>query len=720
VRFPVCALLTGAVLMAQQSATAPAAAQPKAPAKGQPSAIVTVPSYKSLKFGPAPQVKIPEIPNFTLANGMRVYLLENHELPLVSGFALVRTGNLFDPKDKIGLAELTGNVMRTGGTKSKTSEQLDEQLENIAASVESSIGESSGRVGFSALKENTDEVLAVFLDILTNPEFRQDKLDLVKSQIKSGISRRNDEAGEILSRSFAEVVYGRNNPYAWRMEYAHIDNVHRDDLIAFYKRYFFPSNIILAVQGDFVTAEMRAKLEKLFDGWTVKQEPVPPFPPVTAKPAPGVYLAAKQDVTQTSFALGHLGGELRDPNFPALSVMSDILGGSFSGRLFKNVRTKLGLAYSISGGWGATFDHPGLFEVSGSTKSSSTVDTIQAALAEVNKIRASEVTDQELDTAKQSVLNSFVFFFDSPSKTLTRVVTYDYYNYPKDFIFQYQKGVQAVTKADVLRVAKQYLHPENISIVAVGKPSDFVKPLTTLGPVKEIDLSIPEPGEKPSTATKSDSASLEKGRKLLQRAQQAAGGVDKLAAIKDYTQSVQASINTPQGSMQAKQTNQWTKAGAYRQSQELPFGKMVAFYDGKTNWLASPQGTMEMPPQVLRQIQGEKMRSFVELMLADTNPNLTVNAVADDAVEIAPKQGEPVRVEFDPQTGLPARYRYQSMGMQGPSSVVSNLSDWREVGGIRLPYKVIVEQGGKKFAEATVSEWKLNGGLTGEELSKKP
>ena len=429
---------------------------------------------------------------------MRVYLLENHELPLVSGFALVRTGNLFDPKDKVGLAELTGNVMRTGGTKSKTSEQLDEQLENMAASVEASIGESSGRVGFSALKENTDEVLAVFQDVLTNPEFRQDKIDLVKSQIKSGISRRNDEAGEILSRSFAEVVYGRDNPYAWRMEYQHIDNIHRDDLIAFYKRYFFPSNIILAVQGDFVTADMRAKLEKLFDGWTVKQEPVPPFPPVTAKPAPGVYLASKQDVTQTSFALGHLGGELRDPNFPALSVMSNILGGSFSGRLFKNVRTRLGLAYSISGGWGATFDHPGLFEVSGSTKSSSTVDTIQAALNEVNKMRTSDVTDQELDTAKQSVLNSFVFFFDSPSKTLTRVITYDYYGYPKDFIFQYQKGVQAVTKADVLRVAKQYLKPENISIVAVGKPSDFGKPLTTLGPVKEIDLSIPEPGAKPS------------------------------------------------------------------------------------------------------------------------------------------------------------------------------------------------------------------------------
>jgi zinc protease len=699
--------------------TAPAPAVVKAPAKGQVTtkADVTVPSYKSLKFGTPPAVKVPDVPMFTLPNGMKVYLLENHELPLVSGFALIRTGNLFDPKDKVGLAELTGTVMRSGGTKSKTGEQLDEQLENVAASVETSIGESSGRVGFNALKDNVDEVLAMFQDVMLNPEFRQDKVDLAKSQVRSSISRRNDEPGSIMNRSFSEIVYGRDNSYGWRMEYEHIDNIKRDDLVAFYKRYFFPSNIILAVQGDFSTPEMRAKLEKLFGGWNAKQEPVPAFPPVTARPAPGVYLATKNDVTQTNFALGHLGGELKDPNYAALSVMSDILGGGFSGRLFRNVRTKLGLAYSVGGGWGATYDHPGLFEINGSTKSASTVDTIQAALSEVNKIRTAEVTDQELETSKQSVLNSFVFFFDSPGKTLNRVMTYEYYGYPKDFIFQYQKGVQAVTKADVLRVAKQYLKPEDITIVAVGKPADFGKPLTALGPVKEIDVSIPD-SKKPA-APKPDSGSLGRGRTLLQRMQQALGGADKLAAVKDSTQVVQASLNTPQGSMKATQTNQWLSTGVFRQTQELPFGKVHAFYDGKSNWLASPQGVMEMPPPVLRQMQGERMRSFFELMLADRKPELTINAIADNALEVSSKQGDSVRIDLD-ASGLPVKYSYQSMGMQGPTAVVSTLSDWREVNGIRLPFKAVIEQGGKTFAEATVSDWKLNTGLTAEELSKKP
>ena len=649
---------------------------------------------------------------------MKVFLLENHELPLINGFVLVRTGNLFDPKDKIGLAELTGVVMRSGGTKTKTGEQLDEQLESIAASVETGIGETNGRVGFSALKENVDEVLAVFQDVLTNPEFREDKLALAKSQVRSGISRRNDEAGDIMNRAFAEVVYGRDNPYGWRMEYEHIDRIQRADLIAFYQRYFFPSNMILAVQGDFSTADMRAKLDKIFGGWNYKQEAVPPFPPVAAKPAPGVYLAPKQDVTQTSFVLGHLGGVMKDPNMPALSVMSDILGGGFSSRLFKEVRTRMGLAYSIGGGWGSNYGHPGLFQISGSTKSQSTVDSIQAALAEVNKIRTVEVTDQELDTAKQSVLNSFVFNFDSPSKTLSRMITYEYFGYPKDFIFQYQKGVQAVTKADVLRVAKEYLKPEAISIVAVGKPSDFGKPLTTLGEVKQIDLSIPEPSKGPAPAT--DSASVSRGRALLQKAQQALGGADKLAAVKDYTQKVDATFTSPQGEMKASQTNQWLQSGTFRQLQELPFGKVIAFYDGKANWIVTPQGQMEMPPPVLRQMQGERMRSFFALMLADRNPDMTLTAVGDNAVTVANKEGDSVRVTFDAATGLPSQLQYASMGPQGPAEVVLSLSDWKEVSGIRLPHKFVIEQGGQKFADATVTGWTLNGGLSAEELSKKP
>ena len=458
---------------------------------GAQGARAPIPSVQDLKFPPLRPIKIPDVEMVTLPNGMKLYLLEDHELPVVNGSARIRTGNLFDPPDKIGLATLTGTVMRTGGTRAKTGDQLDQELENIAASVESRIDETSGTVSFSALKENTREVLGVFHDVLTDPQFRQDRLDLAKSQMHSSIARRNDDAHGVVEREFSELVYGRDNPYGWRIENATVDRIGRDDLISFYRRYFFPANVMLAVWGDFNAAEMKKQIEDLFAGWTVTQPTVPAFPAVPKTPAPGLYLAVKTDVTQTFFAMGHLGGILRDPNYPALEVMADILGGGFRSRLFQRVRTRMGNAYEIEADWGATYDHPGIFEITGSTKSASTVETIQAIQEEVAQIRTSEVTDDELTTAKQTALNSLVFAFDTKTKTLARILTYEYFGYPKDFIQQYQKALATVTKADVLRVAKEHLMPSAFTIVTVGNPQEFGKPLDTLGPVKTIDLTIP-------------------------------------------------------------------------------------------------------------------------------------------------------------------------------------------------------------------------------------
>lgn len=453
-----------------------------------------VPAVKDLKFPPLRPIQIPNVESVTLPNGMKLYLLEDHELPVVNGTARIRTGNLFDPPDKIGLATVTGMVMRTGGTQDKTGDQLDQQLENIAASVESSIGESNGTISFSALKENTNEVLGAFHDVLTRPEFRQDKIELAKGQLRSGIARRNDDAHGISQREFSDLAYGKDTPYGWQMEHSTLDRISRDDLVGFYSRYVFPANVMLAVWGDFNAAEMKNKIEELFASWKVTQPPVPAFPPVRNTAAPGVYLAVKKDVTQTFFTIGHLGGDLRDKDYPALEIMSDILGGGFRSRLFQRVRTRMGDAYDIEADWGANYDHPGLFEISGSTKSASTVETIKAIQEEVEKLRTSEVTDEELNTAKQSSLNSLVFAYDTKAKTLGRVLTYEYYGYPKDFIQQYQKALAAVTKADILRVAKERLKPGNFTVVAVGNPQDFGTPLQALGgTVKPIDLTIPPP-----------------------------------------------------------------------------------------------------------------------------------------------------------------------------------------------------------------------------------
>jgi zinc protease len=700
-------------------------------------------SWKDLKFPALKPIQLPKIEEATLPNGMKVYLLENHELPLVRGLALVRTGNLFDPADKVGLADITGSLMRSGGTASKTGNQIDEELENIAATVESQIGESYGSVSFSTLKERTDEVLATFHDVLTAPAFREERLELIKNQLRSGISRRNDDAHGIAQREFSDAIYGSNTPYGWRMEYATLDKIQRPDIAAFYKRYFFPANVILAVQGDFSAPEMKARLEKLFSDWNEKQAPVPSFPPVTNVAKPGIRLAVKTDVTQTNFSMGHLGGELKDKDYPALEVMADILGGGFQSRLFQKVRTQLGYAYEVNAYWGADYDHPGIFEISGSTKSASTTETIKAIDAELERIRTQEVTEAELDSAKQTVVNGFIFNFDTPSKTLNRLLSYRYYGYPDDFIFQYQKAVEQVTRADVLRVAKQYIDPTKFVTVAVGNPKEFGTPLTSLGPVTPIDLTIPPPTSPPSPpqpvaqrgspgsmAAKPQSSvsgiiqSADPGgtpetraKATLAKVADALGGAAALAGVKDITQAAELSIDASAGGLKVKQKIMWVAPDLYREENTLPTGKTVmVFSNGKDGWAASPQGVQEIPDSELKQVSFELFRMWFTLLSPDSTRK--VSQTSADKIDVSDDNND-MTLTIDPQTGLPLSESYSEV--DAPlGTVVETFSDWQTTAGIKLPRKTVISQNGMHFADVTVSAVAINSGMTAGQISKKP
>jgi zinc protease len=684
-------------------------------------------THTEIKYPPLKEIKIPNVETFTLPNGLRVYLLEDHELPTVSGRALIRTGNLFDPPDKIGLAEATGAVMRTGGTVSKTGDQLDQELESMAAEVETGIGETSGEANFFTLKENFDKVLAIYADVLMHPAFRQDKLDLFKNQTRSAIARRNDDAAQIARREFANLVYGKDNPYGWQQEYEHVDRIQRADLEQFYKRYFFPKNVMLAVYGDFSAPEMKTKLAAAFQGWQNQQPPVPPFPPVKPSHNQGVYLAAKDDVNQSNIRMGHLGGQLNDEDYPALDVMADILGGGgFRSRLVQQVRSKLGYAYSVGARWGAAYDHPGLFVAAAGTKSATTVKAARAMMEEIHRIRTSEVSDEELRTAKESVLNSFVFNFDTKAKTLNRLLTYEYYGYPKDFIFQYKKKLEAVTKADVLRAAKTHLHPDRMTIVVVGKPADFDQPLSALlhQPVIPLDITIPQPKQE---RVKSDPESAARGRAVLERAQKAAGGADRLSSLKDLVWSGSAQISGPMGSMAVKRKLQVVFPSTLRQENELPFGKIAVYTDGKGGWMKAPQGQMPLPAPQLQQARGEMFRLTETLLLSDRVPGRTVAYVKRDKVggrdadviAISSEEGDQVQLYIDAASGEVLKKVYSGQAMTGPPAKVEEVyEDFREVNGIRVPFKTVTFQNDQKFAETRLTDLQYNSGLKAEDLAK--
>lgn len=462
------------------------------PFYASPAQAGTAP-YEKLKYPKLGDIEIPRIERVTLSNGMRLFLLEDHELPLINITARIRVGSVYEPADKIGLAAITGSVMRTGGTISKTGDQIDEELEQIAASVETGIGLNSGLASMLVLKEDIDTGLAILADVLMNPAFREDKILLAKVQHRSVIARRNDEVSQIAGREFIKLIYGPESVYARHTEYATIDNITRDDLVAFHKKFYYPNNVMLAACGDFDTKEMTKKFEEAFKGWEKADEQPPAVPQASYEFRSTVNEIRKDDINQANIRFGHIGCLMSDPDYFALIVMNRILGTGLTSRLFRNVRSREGLAYSVFGNYSADFDHPGVFYVGCQTKSQSTVHAIRAMVREVEKMTDGEVTDEELAIAKDSFLNSFVFNFDSKGEIIGRLVTYEYFGYPTDFLQKTKENVEKITKADVLRVAHNHLQPNKIQILAVGRPQDFDEPLSVLGPVREIDITIPIP-----------------------------------------------------------------------------------------------------------------------------------------------------------------------------------------------------------------------------------
>jgi zinc protease len=457
--------------------------------------MAQTPAWKQIPIPTLPAFQPQEPKRIELPNGMVVFLQEDHELPLVDGIARIRGGSRSEPDGKTGLIDLYSEVWRTGGTKAQTGDQLDDYLEIRAAKVETGGNSDSTTIGFSCLKGDFDDVFKIFVDLLRNPEFRADKLDLAKRGAYDSISRRNDSPGSIVAREGIKLAYGANNPYAREAEYATVKAVTRDDLLNWHKTYVQPNNIIFGISGDFSAAAIEAKLREAFGSWP--KGPAAPQPKIDFVPSKaGYYLVKKEDVNQSSIRMVELGTK-RDvpskdnPDYFAIEVFNEAFGGGFASRLVQDIRTKRGLAYTVGGGIGTAFDHPGVTRLAMGTKSQSTVEAIQALLDEVSDLKKNPISDDEIKKAKDSILNSFIFNFDSPDKVLRERMAYEFYGYPPDFLERYRKGIEKVTNADVARVAEKYLQRDKFAVLVVGNPGEFDKPLSTLGPVNDIDITIP-------------------------------------------------------------------------------------------------------------------------------------------------------------------------------------------------------------------------------------
>jgi zinc protease len=476
--------VTAALLVAALLPAAPAAAQA---IPDHPDKLV----FQPIAFQP-PVAKGHRV---VLRNGTVVYIAEDRALPLVNIAITVRVGSWLDPAGKEGLAGFTGSQMRRGGTKTLTAEALDEKLDFLAAQVSTGIGPTSGSASLNCLSDNLDEALRIFVEMLREPRFQEDRLALAQEQSLQEMKKRNDDSADIEAREWGALLYGEEFFTNRFTTEASVKSLSRDDLVAFHRQYCYPANMIAAVSGSFSRSEMIRKLEATFAGWPSPKMVPPPIPATISPAAPGLYRVEK-DVNQGRVSIGMPTVKRDHPDVYALEVMNEILGGSdATARIMKTVRSNEGLAYSAGSGLAPGVWYPGRFRAFFQSKSRSVPYATSLVMDEIRKLREGGVTAEELTTIENNLVQTFPSSFASKAQSMAIFASDEYTKRDPGYWATYRDRIRAVTAADVQRVAREHLVPEKMVVLVVGKQAEI-----DLGDEKHpVTLAQLAPGGKVTT-----------------------------------------------------------------------------------------------------------------------------------------------------------------------------------------------------------------------------
>jgi zinc protease len=471
------------------------------------AAAQDIPDHPDKLNYPPLSFKVPDAEKLrtTLSTGTRAYLMEDSSLPIVDLKILIRGGAFSESPGKEGVAELTANLMRTGGTTTREPDTVDEELDFLAANVAVGVEDVMGSASLSVLSKDLDRGLAILMDILRNPAFQQSRLDTLKAQTLDSLKSRNDRTSSIEVRETNLLFYGPDYPINRIPTKASVESITREDLKAFHASWIHPSRFIIAAAGAFRKEELSAKLEAAFKAWPPAPEPAAgavAAPRVTYEPKPAIYCFNKEgrNITQGRVTIGHMGVDIHNPDVQALRVMSYILGaGGFSSRLMQRVRTQEGLAYDVRSDMRPGLVYPFPFRIVFQSKSESCAYAAKLCLEEVDRIRKQGVTAEELKAAQQFYLDAFPgLFFSTKMQVASTYSTAELLGFPKDYYTTYREKIARLTPDDIRRVAQEHLHPEKFAWVVVGniaaiEAGDGTHPvkLADLGTVVSVPLADP-------------------------------------------------------------------------------------------------------------------------------------------------------------------------------------------------------------------------------------
>lgn len=400
-------------------------------------------------------------------NGITLLHSQKSVLPIVTVVVAIKAGSITELPEKAGLANLTADLLNEG-TKSRTSKQISDAIEFVGGSLDSSGGADYITVSLSVLKKDIDLGFDLLSDIILNPAFREEEIKRRKTAIISSIIQQKEEPDVIATKAFNKAVFGEN-PYGRPVEGTEetVGRITSEDIFSFYKEHYLPNNTIITVVGDLSSSELKSLLEKHFISWQKKDsKEILPSSPALADNSKVIKI--QKTITQANILLGHLGIKRDNPDFYAVSVMNYILGGGgFASRLMDNIRDNKGLAYDVHSAFLAN-KYSGSFEVGLQTKNESANTAIDETLKEMERIRTEQVTDKELNDAKAYLTGSFPLRIDSNKKIAAFLTSVEFYGLGLDYVDNYKKFIEAVTKDDIQRVARKYLNTKNYVLVIVG------------------------------------------------------------------------------------------------------------------------------------------------------------------------------------------------------------------------------------------------------------
>lgn len=404
--------------------------------------------------------------------GSTAYIAESHEVPTLELTVLVRTGSMYEPVEKAGLADMTAYMMRNGGIEGMAPKELDERLAFLAGEISVTIDGSQGRATLFCLSKDIDEGLELLGKVLRNPTFDQEVLKRYRTDVLSELEQRNASTRAIESREWQFLIYG-DHPCTipLRRTEESIKSITLDELKSFHAKYFFPGNFIVAAAGDFNTNALLEKLDKLFEGWPDQPLDLPPVPEQVPDPPPGVYMIEKEDVNQSRIRVGHVGVKRDVAEQHALIVMNDILGGGgFTSRITRRVRSDEGLAYNVGSVFERPVLYPGTFRAWFQTKHATAAYGTGLIVDEIMRIRSEKCDEEIVNNSKARFISNVVNPFSTKYNMVNTFADDDFTGRSDDYWQNYTKNMDAVTPDDVLAVAQKYLHPDKLVFLIVGDP----------------------------------------------------------------------------------------------------------------------------------------------------------------------------------------------------------------------------------------------------------